>query len=257
MGKGAGEKIGIAAQMIFEQIDPAAVHRHRRRIGKLDPPPGEQLETFVLPFRMAAIAFKHHRDRREPVPVLIADLGAHFQKKFEPRTAQRLGRAHDATGNRTCAHRMQEFGGLKLALQAGPIESELDVFGAETAEHRDDPVPPEVRRIRHRRPPIAFYPARVFVQQSRMFQNQFANTVSIIVANGIGHPAGEHQSRPARQTIATRERQLRMRELCFARFDSFRMAFPQFGNCHWVAPPDIAEQILRLLFELIEIWMNW
>ena len=62
VGKGAAEQIGIAAQMLFEQIDAAAVERHGGRVGERESVLDVQFEDAVLGGGCAAVGFEDDVD---------------------------------------------------------------------------------------------------------------------------------------------------------------------------------------------------
>src|SRR5918993_2198045 len=89
--EGAGEESRIASEVGFEQIEAAPVDGEGWRVRQHDPVCGK-LETFVLPPHFAAIALEQHRDRGQPVPVRIAQLGAEIQQELESLRILRFAR---------------------------------------------------------------------------------------------------------------------------------------------------------------------
>jgi hypothetical protein len=62
---------------------------------------------------------------------------------------------------------------------------------AELVEHLDDSITPEVRRVGHRRTPIAVRSDQgLFVQQLRMLQNRLANRVYIVAPDDFLNRGG-------------------------------------------------------------------
>ena len=188
---------------------------------------------------------------RSPVP--SSRRGAEVQHERQSRAAQRLARPHHGVRAGPGAHRVQPPRRVELALEAGPVERELHVRGAELAEHRDDPVAPEVRRVRHRRPPVADHAAGVLVEQARMPRHQLTNGRHVVAPDRVGHPAGEHQSRPARQAVAAGQRALRIGEPDALRLALSRAVLLEHRDRRGIAAPDVAQQILRLVPKLIEV----
>jgi hypothetical protein len=86
-----------------------------------------------------------------------------------------------------------------------------------------------------------------------MHPYQRANGVHIITPDGVNHTAREHETRPAGNAVTPGQGELRIGELGIPRLDRFRVMPPQLRDCGAIAVPDLAEQILRLVLELIEI----
>ena len=239
--------------MLCEQIDPAAVHGHRRRVGQDDAAFGDQLEAPVLPLGVAAVGLEDHRHRRERIAVLVAELGAELEEQRESRAALRFGRAHYRVARGTSAQRVQPAGRVELTLQGGAIERELQIGGAEIVQHRDDAIPTEIGRIRHRRPPVALHAARVFVQERRMGDDHRPRGLDVVSPDGVDQPARQHQSRPVRQAVAPGQRELRIREPGRRRVGNGRVMLPERRDRRGLAAMDLAQQIFRLVSELIEV----
>jgi hypothetical protein len=152
------------------------------------------------------------------------------------------------------AHGVQLAGGIELASPGRAVEGVLQVGCAKLAEQRDDPVSAEIRGIGHRRPTAASLGSvRHLVEQRRMLPYQRTNGVHIITPDGVDHTACEHEARPAGDAVASGQGELRIGELGVPRLDRFRVILPQLHDCGKIAVPDLAEQILRLVLELIEI----
>ena len=176
VGEGPRDQVRITAQMRFQQIDSAAVQRHHRRVGKNDATLGYQFKTAMLCFRIAAIGLQKQRDGGEVVAILIGEFGAEFEQKREPCPDSAF---------RTAPSRSLEWDALPWRADGGRFRSGLagtrgrrraEIFRAHLAEHRDDRVLPDVRRVGHGRTPVAVgYAARGFVQQLRIFQHQLAD----------------------------------------------------------------------------------
>src|ERR1039457_2997500 len=81
VGKGAAQQLRIAPQMRFEQIDAAAMHRHRRRIGKGSPMFRYQFEAAVFSLGTAAVCLEKQSDRCESVAVLVSEVSAQSEQK--------------------------------------------------------------------------------------------------------------------------------------------------------------------------------
>jgi hypothetical protein len=96
VGVSAGEQLRVTAQVVFEQIDAAAMHGHGRRIGQLDAVAREQLQAFVLAARIAHVGFRHEGHRGETIAMLVLQRGAELvEHECHAGAVERLGRAHD------------------------------------------------------------------------------------------------------------------------------------------------------------------
>src|SRR5262245_35537140 len=86
-----------------------------------------------------------------------------------------------------------------------------------------------------------------------MLQNKVADGVYVVAPDRIDHSAGEREARPARQAVASGERELRVGQFGGAGFDILGMMFPQLCDRVRIALPDGMEQVFGLVFELIEV----
>ena len=72
--------------MFFQQIEPTAMQRHRRRIRQLQSVTRVEFENLMLRCGITAIGFEDHIDRREPLTFLIANRYANFSANAVPGT---------------------------------------------------------------------------------------------------------------------------------------------------------------------------
>ena len=119
VGEGAREQLWIAAQVLLEKIDAAAVHGHGRRVGERHPLSGEQLEDLVLAERIAAVGFEHHAHRR--------GLGREFDTQFDEEGhtfgVKGLSRPVEAAPVRRGGTQVDEHArGVDVALQQGTVQ---------------------------------------------------------------------------------------------------------------------------------------
>jgi hypothetical protein len=250
------EEPRVAPQVVLEQVDPSPMERHRRGVRQLEPVPDVHLQDLVLGRGLAAVRLKHDIDRREASPVRVADPGAELELQGRPGGAQGISRSPQAIiGRRWAAHHIVQLaGGVDLALERCPFEGRREVGRTEPVEHLDDPVTAEVRRVGHRRPPVAAPgPASHLMERSRVFQHQRPERVHIIAPDRVDHPAGEQESRPARDVVAPRQDELGVGQLGGGRIDLSRMVLDQVCERGGVAETDLAEEILRQMPELVEV----
>jgi hypothetical protein len=90
-----------------------------------------------------------------------------------------------------------------------------------------------------------------------MFLHQLSDGLHIVAPNRVDQSAGKHQPRPTRRLIAACKHKLRIGELGFAWFNLLGVMLVQFGKRGWIAGSNLTEQILCLMFELIEIRADW
>ncbi len=96
--------------------------------------------------------------------------------------------------------------------------------------------------------------ARALAQQPRIFGHQFADDLSIATPDRVGHAACDHQTRPVRQPVASRQCGLGIGEFDFCGIDGLLgMMLTQLRDRSRVSLPDGPQQILGLMFELIEV----
>ena len=125
----------------------------------------------MFPLRPPAIGFQKQRGGRESVAMLIGKYGAEFEQKRETLRIQSFTRPHNQSWNDAGAHGVQAPSGFKLALEARPVKSVLQIFGTHLAQHRDDRILPYVCGVRHWRTPVAVGDATcAFVKQTRILQ---------------------------------------------------------------------------------------
>ena len=85
------------------------------------------------------------------------------------------------------------------------------------------------------------------------FDNEIADASEIVTPDRVDEFAGLDQPRPARCLITAGECELRIGKFGLIRRDRLRMMLVEFFDRGWIAAPDVAKQILRLVLELIEV----
>jgi hypothetical protein len=83
--------------MLLESRDIAATKRHGRRVGQLVAALRKQLEHLVLARRIPAVRLKDHRERREPIAVVVRDRATELGDETQALGFQRLASAHRGT----------------------------------------------------------------------------------------------------------------------------------------------------------------
>ena len=143
--------------MLCEQIDAAAMERHRRRVRQFESVPDVKLKDLVLRRWIAAVGLKHHVDRRESPTACVAHQRAKLQHQRGPRHAQRVGSSTQrALRYRWASHNfVQHPGGVDLALQHRAAAGMRVVLCTEPVKQPDNLVAAKVGGIAHRWPPIA------------------------------------------------------------------------------------------------------
>ena len=144
--------------------------------------------------------------------------------------------------------------GIDLALERRPSGCRLEVFGALAMKETDDAIAPKVRRVRHRRPPVAVGANQhVLFDERRVLRDEGADRVEVIAPDRVRKPHGVDEPCPARSTIASCEGELRVRQRGGGRVVRFGMVLAQQGDRIRIAGLDGAEQFLGLTLKLLEI----
>jgi hypothetical protein len=86
-----------------------------------------------------------------------------------------------------------------------------------------------------------------------VLRDQLSEQLLIIAPDRIDYPAGEHEARPTWQTVASRERELRIGKLGSRRLELAWMIPRKLCRKSGVASMHGAEHVFGLVFELIEI----
>ena len=147
--------------------------------------------------------------------------------------------------------------GVELPLKTRAVEGVIDVGCAELAHHRDDPRAAEVGRVRHRRSPVVgCCSARRFTDQLRMSLEQRAKFLDAIVADGVGHLAREHESRPTREPVAARQGELRVDECRRVGIGMRGMVSREIRERIGITAANRPEQVLGLSSELTQVGMH-
>ena len=143
---------------------------------------------------------------------------------------------------------------LNLALQRRSSGSQLEIPRALAMKKTDDVVAAKVRRVGHRRTPVAVGANQyVFTNECRILGDERADGVEVVAPDRVREPHGVHEPRPARRLVAARQRQLRVCQPGGSGIDGFRMVLAEFSDRFRVAGMNGVEEFLGLAMELIEI----
>ena len=100
--------------MLLEEIDAAAVYRHRRRVGQRHALPREKFQDLVLAKRIAAVGLEHQAHRCG----LCRQLHAQFDEEGHAFGVKGLSRPVEAAPvGRSGAHVDKHARGVDVALQ--------------------------------------------------------------------------------------------------------------------------------------------
>src|SRR5688572_3511246 len=124
---------------------------------------------------------------------------------------------------------------------------------AKLVEHLDDAVAPQVCSITHGRAPVAILNSGVLVDQIGVLHYEFSHRVEIVAPDRVDEFAGLDHSRPAGRAVTSRECQLSIGQRGILRRNWFWVMLIEFLEGGRIATTDIAEKILRLVLELIEV----
>src|SRR5579862_8676662 len=86
--------------------------------------------------------------------MFIGKVSAEFEQECQPSIVECFASPDHTSLRRTRPHGVQLACGFDLALKACTLECMLHIVGAEAPQHLDNPILPEVGRIRHRRAPV-------------------------------------------------------------------------------------------------------
>ena len=132
-----------------------------------------------------------------------------------------------------------------------------EVLRTEIAEGTDDPVAPEVGRVRQGRTPVAVGSNQgLLVQEGRITPDKPRDGVQVVVPDRVDQLHGLHEARPARRLIAAREHELRVSQARARRLHPVRVPLAKIGRGRGIAFAKRPQEIFRLMFELIEIRTN-
>ncbi len=101
-----------------------------------------------------------------------------------------------------------------LPLERGAAGRRLQVFGALLVQESDDAVAAKVRRVRHRRAPVAVGANQDILMDERwVARDERADRVQVIAPDRVGELHCLHEPRPARSLVGACEHELRVRQL--------------------------------------------
>ena len=141
-----------------------------------------------------------------------------------------------------------------LALERGPSGRRLEVPGAVAVKETDDAVAAKVRRVRHRRAPVAVGANQdILMDERRIPRDERADRVEVIAPDRVRELHRVDEPRPARRAVAPCEHELRVGQLRGSGVDRFGMVLAQFGDRIRIAGVDGAEEFLGLTMKLLQV----
>jgi hypothetical protein len=105
--------------------------------------------------RMPAVRLEHHRQRREVIAVFVRERRLHFRGEADAVGIERLARAHHYARLHARAVGEESTRALDFSLKQRATERVLKVARAKGRHRLDDLEPANVRRVAHRRAPVA------------------------------------------------------------------------------------------------------
>ena len=238
------EQTRIAAQVLLEPHEVAAMKRHHRRVGQSVAALRKDLENRVLFLGMPAIRLEHHRKRSEAIAVLVRERRVRFRGEADAVGIERLARAHHYARLHARAVGEEPARALDLPLKHRAIDRVLKVARAKRRHRLDDLEPANVRRMAHRRAPVAA-PQRD-MQYFRMRLDE-PNGGSAIVGANRGHQLlgdavrGDAllQLGPMREAVLASDDVLRVAQATRARGNARVIRIGEFG----MAAADTVERV--------------
>ena len=215
-----------------------------------------QLQALVFFGRIATVGLQHQRDRSQRVTALVFHSCADAQQKLETVAVQRLRGTHDDASFEAGARRPKLARGVQLSLQTRPVEGVLCVLCPEIEQHRDDLVTPEIRRVAHRRAPVAANTSCILVQKVGILRDEVADGINIVLPDRIDQSAGQHQALPTVNAVAARKCPLGIGQLCLSRSCRVKAVLLYERHRLRLVRIEIAQQVFRLPAELSEIGAN-
>jgi hypothetical protein len=252
----ACEEIWIAREVRVEQVDAAAMERHDGRVGRLEAVLDVHLQDAVLRGRVPAVGPEQVLHRVAVHAIGPDEADAEREQDGGAFDAQRVR----GTGERQPLERrpppevINQVHRLDLALERGASGRRHEIFGAIRVQETDDAVASKVRRVRHRRTPVAVgADQNVFLDQRPIPRDEFADRVRVIAPDRVRELHRLDESRPARRTVAPCERELRVGQLRGSGVDRFGIVLAHVGDRLRVGGVDGAQEFLGLTMKLIEV----
>ena len=153
----AREEVWVAREVRLEQVNAAAMERHHRRVGRLEAVLDVHLQDAMLGGRVPAVGPEEVLHGVRVHTLGPDDACAEREQDSGAFDAQRVR----GTGERQLLERrsprqvVDHAHRVGLALERGSSRRRLEVSGAVAVQETDDAVAAKVRRVRHRRAPVA------------------------------------------------------------------------------------------------------
>ena len=173
----AGEQLRVAREVRLEQVDAAAMQRHHRRVGRLEAVLDVHLQDAVLGRRVPAVRAEQVLHRVRSTPVGPTTRAPSASRTAVPSTLSvYAGPASTLVERRSAREIVEHAHRAGLALERGPPGRRLEIACAELVQQTDDAVAAEVRRVRHRRTPVAVAADQdVLVDERRVARDERAH----------------------------------------------------------------------------------
>src|SRR5688500_6323768 len=235
------------------------MQRHDGSLRQHEPVLYVEFEYLMFGGRLSAIAFEHDVDGRQSLAVLIDDLSAEFEHECGAGSAQGVSRTFERVfwWRRRTQKRVQHSRCADFALKRSTLDGRLEVARAEVVQHSDEFIAAEIGRVSHRWSPVPVANACVLVNQFWMFDDKLAHGFDVVTPDGIDEIAALDQARPTCGSIAACECKLNLCEfhlrwIC----NRVRMKLIELTDCCCIALSNAAQQVFRLMFELVQVRTN-
>jgi hypothetical protein len=90
----------------------------------------------------------------------------------------------------------------------------------------------------------------------RVLADQLPDRVCVVAPDRVDDPAGQHERGPVRQAVGAGQGELRVGELGVGGFDRVRVMCAKLRERGGAAASDVAQEVLGLVAELIEVWAD-
>ena len=252
----AREEIRIAPEVRFEQIHAPAMERHHRRVRRLEAVLDIHLQNAMLGGRVPAVG---PEEVLHGVPVHALrpnDAGTERKEDRGPIHAQRVR----GTGERPLLERrlprqfVDHAHRVGFALERGASGRRLEVLRTVAVKEADDAIAPQIRRVRHRRTPVAVGANQdVLVDERRIPCDERADGVEVVAPDRIRELHRVDEPRPARSLVAACEHQLRVGKLRGSGVTRLGLMFAPLADRIRLAGMEGAEEFLGLTMKLLEV----
>ena len=252
----ARQQIRVAREVRLEQVDAAAMERHHRRVRRFEAVLDVHLQNAMFGGRIPAVGPEEmFHDIR--VDAIGSDNACAKQEEdrgaFDAQRVRRTGERQllERRPSRQLVNHADRIG---VALEGGASGRVLEIFRAVFMQNTYQPVATQVRRVRHRRTPVAVGANQnVLVDERGILRDQHAHALEIVPPDRIRELHRVDEPRPARRAVGSRESELRVGQLCGPGVDRIAVVLPQVRDRDRVAGMDAAQKLLGLTMKLLEV----